>query len=62
MQKLYLYKNITFKSRNVILNYLEEVFKIFGDQWIKIQGMVYTEGDIHLQNICLMKNLLNDKK
>ena len=24
--------------------------------------MVYTEGDIHLENICLMKNLLNDKK
>ena len=24
--------------------------------------MVYTEGDIHLENICLMKNLLNVKK
>ena len=24
--------------------------------------MVHTEGDIHLENICLMKNLLNDKK
>ena len=24
--------------------------------------MVYTEGDVHLVNICLMENLLNDKK
>ena len=44
------------------IHYLVEIFLIFGDMWIKIQGRVYTEGDIHLENICLMKNLLNFKK
>ena len=62
MHKLLLYKNITIKDRNVIFHYLEDIFKTFGDIWVKIQGMVYTEGDIHLKNICLMKNILNDKK
>ena len=41
---------------------IRPVIETFGDIWIKIQGMVYTEGDINLVNICLMKNLLNDKK
>ena len=27
----------------------------------ELKGMIYTEGDIHLVNICLMKNLLNNK-
>ena len=50
-------KNISIKDTNVIFHYVKEVFKIFGDIQIK---MVYTEGDIHLLNICLMKNLLNE--
>ena len=62
MQKLHLYKNIIIKDRNVIFHYYKEVFKIYGDIWIIIQGMIYTEGDMHLVNICLMKNLLIAKK
>ena len=62
MHKLHLYKNITIKDRNVPFHYLKEVFEFFFDMWIKIQGMIYSVGDIHLVNICLMKNLLNDKK
>ena len=33
-----------------------------GDIWIKVQGMIYTERDINLANICLIKIILNDKK
>ena len=60
---IYIYKILLLiKDRNVIFHYLEDILKIFGDIWIKIQGMIYTERDIHLVNKYLMKNRLNDKK